>query len=86
MDSLPRALVFAAIILGSAIMIHGLYPADRFTMVPAPAGGGAFRVDRLTGGVLFCDALMCRQLPLAVPVIPRPAAPAPGTPGAATGT
>jgi len=85
MESLPRALVFAAIILGGAILIHGLYPADRFSMVPAAAGGG-FRVDRLTGGVLFCDPLMCRQLPLAVPVAPRPAPPAPGTPGAATGT
>jgi hypothetical protein len=86
MDQLPRALVLAAIILGGAFIVRGLYPTDRFTMVAAQ-GGGAFRVDRLTGSVLFCDALVCRVLPVATR-IPMPQKPAPkgSTPDGATGT
>jgi hypothetical protein len=84
MDALPRAIVIAAMILGGALIVRGLYPADRFTIVAAQAGG-AYRVDRLTGSVSFCDALMCRVLPLAtfVPAAPK-ATPAPGT--GSTGT
>lgn len=84
MDQLPRAIVIAAIILGGALIIRGLYPADRFTMVPAQ--GGAFRLDRLTGGVAFCDPIVCRVLPFAafVPGQGKPVAPAPGS--GATGT
>jgi len=78
MENLPRAIVIAALILGGAAVVRGLYPADRFTLVAAQ--GGAYRVDRLTGSVLFCDGLMCRVLPLAkiVPMAPKPAAPSPG--------
>jgi len=85
MDSLARAIVIAAIILGGAFIVRGLYPADRYSMIPAQ--GGAFRVDRLTGAVLFCDAVLCRALPVATfaPAPPRQAAPA-APPGAATGT
>jgi hypothetical protein len=85
MDALPRAIVIAAIILGGAFIVRGLYPADRFTMVAAP--GGAFRVDRLTGAVLFCDAVICRALPVATFAAP-PAKPAaqPRPPTASTGT
>lgn len=83
MENLPRALVIAAIVLGGAFIVRGLYPTDRFSMVAAQ-GGGAFRVDRLTGSVLFCDALVCRVLPIAAFVPP----PAPAKPPAsgATGT
>ena len=86
MDQLPRALIIAAIILGGAVIIRGLYPADRFTMVAAQ-GGGAYRIDRLTGSVLYCDALLCRVLPVAtlMPAPPKQGSPAP-PPGAATGT
>jgi hypothetical protein len=86
MDALARALVIAALILGGAFIVRGLYPADRFTIVAAP-GGGAYRVDRLTGSVSFCDALLCRTLPLIAfapgsPGAPKqPAAPAPGSTG-----
>ena len=82
MENLPRALVFSAMILGGALIVNGLYPADRFTMIPT-ANGAAFRLDRLTGGLLYCDALLCRPLALAVPVAPKPAPPARGP---ATGT
>lgn len=89
MENLPRALVIAALIFGGALIVRGLYPADRFTLVAAP--GGAYRVDRLTGSVLFCDQLLCRQLPVATFVAPgqRPAPPAQGPakpPNGATGT
>jgi hypothetical protein len=85
MDALPRAIVIAAIILGGAFIVRGLYPADRFTMIGTQ--GGAFRVDRLTGAVLFCDAVICRALPVATFVAPpsKPAA-QPRPPAAATGT
>jgi hypothetical protein len=86
MNALPRAIVIAALILGGAFIVRGLYPTDRFTIVAAQ-GGGAYRVDRLTGSVSFCDALMCRVLPLATftpgPLKQAPQAPAPG---ASTGT
>ena len=85
MENLPRALIIAAIVLGGAFIVRGLYPTDRFTMI-ANQGGGAFRVDRLTGSVLFCDALLCRVLPLATMVAPpaqgrKPTAPAQGATG-----
>ena len=83
MESLPRAIIAAAMIFGSALLVHGLYPADRYAMTPA-TNGGTYRLDRLTGGVLFCDALFCRALPLAVPVPVQPAKPAAPKPGAAT--
>ncbi len=75
MDQLPRAIVFAAIIVSGALLLHGLYPADRYSMVAAQ--GGAFRVDRLTGAVIFCDAVICRSLPLATftPAQPKPLPP-----------
>lgn len=73
MENLPRAVVIAAIILGGAFIVRGLYPTDRFSMVAAQ-GGGAYRVDRLTGTVLFCDAVICRALPLATFVAPPSAA------------
>ena len=78
MDTLARAVVIGALILGGAYIVRGLYPADRFTLVAAQ--GGSFRLDRLTGSVLFCDAIACRVLPLAkiVPVAPPPAAPSGG--------
>ncbi len=86
MDLIARAIVVAAIILGAAHLVRGLYPADRYTMTSVP--NGAFRLDRLTGSVIFCDALLCRALPLATPVPGRmPAAPgAPPTAPRATGT
>jgi hypothetical protein len=86
MDQLPRAIIIAAIILGGAVIVRGLYPADRFTMVAAQ-GGGAYRIDRLTGSVLFCDAILCRVLPVAtlVPAPQKQAPPATPSPGA-TGT
>jgi len=86
MDQLPRALIVAAIILGGAVIVRGLYPADRFTMIAAQ-GGGAYRLDRLTGSVFYCDPLVCRLLPVAtlVPAQPKAASPA-NTAGAATGT
>jgi hypothetical protein len=85
MDQLPRAIIIAAIILGGAAIVRGLYPADRFTMVAAQ-GGGAFRVDRLTGSVLFCDAVLCRALPTAsfAPAPQKPVQPA--APAGSTGT
>lgn len=83
MDQLPRALVIAALILGGALIVRGLYPADRYSMVAVP--GGAYRLDRLTGGVLFCDAALCRSLPL-VAIVARPAAPPSPPPAPATGT
>ncbi len=87
MEGLPRAIVAAAIILGGAHLVHGLYPADRFT-VTAAANGGSYRLDRLTGAVFFCDTLFCRALPLAVPVqVPAPPGkPKVAPPGGATGT
>jgi len=63
MELLSRAIVIAAIVLGGALVIRGLYPADRFTMIAVQ--GGAYRLDRLTGAVIFCDAVVCRPLPLA---------------------
>jgi hypothetical protein len=85
MDNLPRAIVIAAIILGGAFIIRGLYPTDRFTMVASQ--GGAFRIDRLTGSVLFCDPLVCRALPLAsFAPTPGRATPPAGPPAGATGT
>jgi hypothetical protein len=85
MDALSRAIVVAAIILGGALVVRGLYPADRYLLVAAQ--GGAFRVDRLTGSVLFCDLIVCRSLPIAN-FVPGPQKPAPQSapPGAATGT
>lgn len=79
MENLPRALVIAAIVLGGALMVRGLYPADRFTLVAT--AGGAYRLDRLTGTVSFCDTLLCRQLPSAafVPGAPRPTPPKPAS-------
>jgi hypothetical protein len=92
MEALPRALIVAAMILGGALLVHGLYPADRFAMVPA-SNGAAYRLDRLTGSVLYCDGMLCRVLPFAVPIpgaVPKPgsgARQAPGAPGGgATGT
>jgi hypothetical protein len=86
MEQLPRAIVIAAIILAGGLVVRGLYPADRYTMVPVQ--GGAYRLDRLTGSVLFCDAIVCRELPLAA--FRAGAAPAPksaASPAAgATGT
>jgi hypothetical protein len=83
METIARAIVIAAIIFGGALIVHGLYPADRYSMVAAATGGGAYRIDRLTGSVLYCDALVCRALPLAT-LVPGPAkpapAPAPGSP------
>ena len=74
MDQLPRALVIVAMILGGAFIVRGLYPADRFVMTSA--AGGAYRLDRLTGAVAFCDALVCRALPLAtLKAVPAPATP-----------
>ncbi len=84
MDTLARAIVIAAMILGGAFVVRGLYPTDRFTMIAAQ-GGGAFRVDRLTGSVSFCDALMCRVLPLATYAPGTPKQP-PAPPAGATGT
>jgi len=81
MDALPRAIVIAAIILGAALLIRGFYPADRYMMVAAP--GGAYRLDRLTGGVIFCDAMLCRVMPLAA-IVPAPAKPAPNPPSTGT--
>jgi len=83
MENLPRALVIASIVIGGAFIVRGLYPTDRFSMVAAQ-GGGAFRVDRLTGSVLFCDTLVCRVLPVATFVTPT-APPKPPASGA-TGT
>jgi hypothetical protein len=80
MENLPRAIVIAAIILGGALIVRGLYPSDRFTLVTV--GNGAYRIDRLTGAVLFCDAILCRQLPLAK-LVPGHTAPPPGN-GAGT--
>jgi hypothetical protein len=73
MDQLPRAIVIAAIIVAGAFVLRGLYPADRFEVVAAQ--GGAYRIDRLTGAVLFCDALVCRALPLATFKAAPPAPP-----------
>jgi len=84
MEGLPRAIIAAAMIFGGALLVHGLYPADRFTLASA-AGGGSYRLDRLTGAVYFCDTLFCRALPLAVPVA-VPAKPKTAPPGGATGT
>jgi hypothetical protein len=75
MENLPRSLIVCAIILGGAHVIRGLYPADRFTMIPA-ASGATYRLDRLTGSILYCDAVVCRPLALAIPVMPKPAPPA----------
>jgi len=71
MEQLPRAIVIAAIILGGATLIRGLYPADRFALVPA--GNGAYRIDKLTGAVLYCDAVLCRALPYGA-IVPTPRA------------
>jgi hypothetical protein len=89
MEGLPRAIIAAALIFGSALLVHGLYPADRYT-IAAAAGGGSYRLDRLTGTVYFCDSVFCRALPLAVPVgVGAPAVPAKpkvAPPSGATGT
>jgi hypothetical protein len=82
MENLPRALIVSAMIFGGALIVRGLYPADRFTMVPT-TNGAAFRLDRLTGSLLYCDAVLCRPLALAIPVAPKPA---PSAHGPTTGT
>ena len=85
MDALPRALVVAAIILGGALIVRGLYPADRYSMVAA--GNGAYRVDRLTGSVAYCDPAVCRMLVIVIQVpVPGGAQGAPPAARPTTGT
>ncbi len=79
MEQLARALVISAIILGGAHVLRAYYVADRYTLVAA--GNATFRIDRMSGAVLYCDAVLCRQLPFAAIVPTAPKAPAPNGTG-----
>lgn len=82
MEQLSRAIVVAAIIIAGAFVLRGVYPADRYGMIAAQ--GGAYRIDHLTGAVIFCDALICRALPLATFKAPPAPPPASAPKGATT--
>jgi hypothetical protein len=81
-NDLGRALVIAAVLLGGAFVVRGTFGIDRYRLVPA-GGSAVYRIDGLTGGVVFCTPAFCRPLPMLVPregALPggvQPGAPAP---------
>lgn len=83
MSDLARSIVIAAILLGGALVVRGTFGTDRFELTQA-VGGAVYRLDRLTGAVVFCSPAACRQLPMFVPAPATTpggkAAPAPGEP------
>jgi hypothetical protein len=82
-NDLSRAIVIAALILGGAFVVRGMFGTDRYDLVPAP-GGSVYRLDRLTGAVAFCTPMLCRPLAMLVPREAAPgSAPAPGSGGTA---
>ena len=91
MSDLPRAIVIAALILGGAFVVRGMFGTDRYDLMQATVGS-VYRLDQLTGAVAFCTPLVCRPLVMLVPKAatpggsePPPAVPAPEVqPGPAT--
>jgi len=57
---LSRAIVTATVIASLAALTSSLL-TDRYTMVPAPnsTNGFMYRVDSLTGSILFCGPQSC---------------------------
>lgn len=88
MNDLARAIVIAAFLLGGAVIVRGTFGTDRYDLILA-GGGQVYRLDRLTGGVTFCNPLVCRPLPTVVPNLqqapPQGAQPGPPAPDAAAG-
>jgi hypothetical protein len=66
MSDLARSIVIAAILLGGALVVRGTFGTDRFELIQA-VGGSVYRLDRLTGSVVFCTPAACRPLPMFVP-------------------
>lgn len=66
MSDLSRAMVIAALIIGGAFVVRGMFGTDRYDLVPA-AAGAVYRIDRLTGSVAVCTPMLCKVLPLLVP-------------------
>lgn len=65
MKELSGAIVFAALIIGAAIYLasrnqqpdrYASPPSARYEMVPASSGAWAYRINRQTGEVAFCEA------------------------------
>jgi hypothetical protein len=86
LNDLARSIVIAAILLGGALVVRGTFGTDRFELIQA-VGGSVYRLDRLTGSVVFCTPAACRPLPMFVPAPattpggnPPPARSGPGTP------
>ncbi len=83
MSDLARSIVIAAILLGGALVVRGTFGTDRFELIQA-GGGSVYRLDRLTGAVVFCNPAACRPLPMFVPAPAK--TPADKPPPAQSGT
>lgn len=81
MNEIARAVVIAALILGGAVVVRGMFGTDRYDLIPA-VGGTVYRLDRLTGAVSICTPVACKPLPTLVPKVATPGSePSPENPG-----
>jgi hypothetical protein len=67
MTELARAIVIAAIVIGGALVVRGMFGTDRYELQAVP-GGAVYRLDRLTGAMSYCTPVACRPLAVMVKV------------------